>query len=119
MLFGEVLGAQPPHRGDERAGIAGEIEREAIGASFVRPGHRVRDRQHGERHRSGREKQQRQTGDVGGAPKAERQRQPVEHTRRQIEADDNQHAFEHDALPDVAVHVVSQLVRQHDLDLFL
>ena len=41
----------------------------------------------------------------------------VQHLRREIEAGDDQHALERDALPDVAVHVVRDLVRQHDLDL--
>ncbi len=117
MILREVLRAEPAHRGNERRRVAREIEGEAIGAPLERTRHGVRDRQHQERHGAGRQQQQRQAGHIVDAAQADRLRQRPQHDRREIEPRQQQHALEDDALPDVAVNMVRELVREHDLDL--
>ncbi len=119
IVFGEVLRAQPLHRGHERSRISRQVQREAIRAPLVGARHRVRDGQHHERHGARREQEQRQPRDVSRAEQADGAGEHAERARRKVEAPEDQRALEHDALPDVAVHVVRQLVREHDLDLFV
>ena len=79
--------------------------------------HRVRRRHHHERHRSAASSSSGSPATSSDAAQPGRAGQRRQHPRREIEAGDNQRALEDNALPDVAVHVVRDLVRQHDLDL--
>jgi len=49
VVLREVLRAQPPHRGNERAGVSGELQCEAIGTPFVRARQGVRNRRQDDR----------------------------------------------------------------------
>jgi hypothetical protein len=64
MLLGEILRPEAAHRRDERGGIAGQLEREAIGAPLESARHRVRQPAPSHRDRAGREQQQRQARHV-------------------------------------------------------
>ena len=109
MLFGEVLRAEAPHRGDERGGVARQIEREAIGAPLEGARHRVRDRHHHERHAAAASSSSGRPATSATPAQAEPTRRGRSRpARRQVEARENQHALENDPLPDVAVHVMRE-----------
>jgi hypothetical protein len=107
------------HGGHERRRIARERESEPVGAPFVRARHRVRHRHHHQRYRARREQEQRKAGDIRDSSELQRCDERAEHSRREIEAGQNQHALESNPLPDVAVDVVRQLVRQHHFDFLI
>ena len=99
-------------------GFLRQVERKAIGAPLVGARHGVRDRHH---HAATRP---RRPAAAAAAPRDRPRSRKPEAGRssppssrgRQIEAGENQRALEDNPLPDVAVHVMRQLVRQHDLD---
>ena len=64
-LFGEVPRAQPAHRRDERGGSVGQRQREPVGAPFVVTRPRVAERRQQQRHTAGRQRDQRQRGQLG------------------------------------------------------
>ena len=101
-------------------GIARQVEREAIGAALVsratsraRPAPSTSDTAPAASSRSGRPATSATPRSPSGA--AERAQQP----RREIEPGQDQRALEDNPLPDVAVHVMRELVRQDDLDLLV
>ncbi len=116
MLLRQILRRQAFHRRDECGRIARERQREAIGAALIRARHRVRDRDHDERHSAGREHEQRQAGDVSHAAQREHRREAGQRARCEVEAREDQRALEDNPLPDIAVHVMRELVREDDFD---
>ena len=117
MLFGEVLRAEPAHRRDERA--------RDCASGRARSDRRSARRRATSRARPAPSRATRRRPPAAAA--AGRRRRPtprrpsgpasaLQHARREIEAGQNQHALERDPLPDVAVHVVRDLVREHDFD---
>ena len=121
MLFGEVLRAEPAHRRDERGRVAASAR--------ARSGRRSARRRATWRARpaaSAATRRRRPAAAAAARPtsaglrKPERRRDPAAAARdAAIEAGENQRALEDDPFPDVAVHVMRELVRQHHLDLLV
>ena len=119
LLFGEVLRAEPAHRGDERRGVAGEVEREAIGAALVTPRQRVR------RPAAAPATPRRPPARSSGRPAASVTAPQAEHAARTPRARDPRRRSRHDdqrlrtrsPLQMSPCTWCAELVRQHHLDL--
>ena len=116
MFLGEILRAEPLHRADERRDVLRHLQRVAVRAPLVRARQRIGHGHQRQRHGAGREQQQRQRGDIPLPHQPERGGESRQHPIRQVEAKRNQHRLERDPLPDVAMHVMRELVREDDLD---
>ena len=116
-LLGEVLRRQAAEGAHEGGGVPRQVDGEAIGAPLVRSRQRVGQRRDGQRHRPGRECDDRQAGHVGGTAQAERAREPLERTVGGIEAGGYDERLQREPRPEIAVHVVRQLVREDHFDL--
>ncbi|MDP7294277.1 MAG: hypothetical protein QGG24_03045 [Vicinamibacterales bacterium] len=117
--LGQMLLTEASHRRNERLGVARQFERESVGPSFVVARQQIAQRRHHQYACPTGEQHEREPRRVVGARQTDRRAQHQQRMRRGEATHQNRRDVRGESLPDVTVQVMSQFVRNDDLDLVI